>query len=87
MLDLYAGQSVSFTNTSTFSPTSYLWTFEGGNPATSTDPNPTVIYPSGGTFDVTFATTNSFGTTQSVLQNYVVVNDKPIISFSAIEMA
>lgn len=79
-----AGQSVSFTNTSTFSPTSYLWTFEGGNPATSTDPNPTVIYPSGGTFDVTFATTNSFGTTQSVLQNYVVVNDKPIISFSAI---
>ena len=79
-----AGQSVSFTNTSTFSPTSYLWTFEGGNPATSTDPNPTVIYPSGGTFDVTLATTNSFGTTQSVLQNYVVVNDKPIISFSAI---
>jgi photosystem II stability/assembly factor-like uncharacterized protein len=47
------GGSVQFTDQSTGSPTSWNWTFEGGNPATSTQQNPVVTYPTSGTFDVT----------------------------------
>ncbi len=46
------GSTVSFTDLST-SATSWLWTFEGGTPATSTDRNPVVTYNNTGVFDVT----------------------------------
>ena len=75
-------ESVQFTNTSTYSPTSYLWTFEGGTPATSTDENPVVQYMSGGTYDVTLSVTNANGTNQIILDNYIVVDPKPTVSYT-----
>lgn len=47
------GQPVSFTNTSNFSGSNISWTFTGGNPATSTDPNPSVVYNTSGRYRVT----------------------------------
>jgi uncharacterized delta-60 repeat protein len=47
-----AGQQVQFTNGSTGANLSYLWTFQGGSPATSTLQNPTVTYSAPGLYDV-----------------------------------
>ncbi len=60
-----AGNTVQFTDLSAGSITSWNWTFEGGNPATSTEENPVVTYPSEGTYDVTLEVTD--GTTTSSL--------------------
>jgi len=38
------GETVTFTDTSVGDPTSWLWEFEGGTPATSTEQNPTVQF-------------------------------------------
>jgi PKD repeat protein len=38
------GESVTFTDQSIGSPTSWSWEFEGGTPATSTEQNPTVTF-------------------------------------------
>jgi hypothetical protein len=50
------GTSVTFTNTTSGGyigvPETYQWFFEGGNPATSTDKDPVVVYDNCGTFDV-----------------------------------
>jgi PKD repeat protein len=72
-----AGQSVTYTNTSTGSPTSYLWTFTGGTPATSTATNPTVTYATAGTYTVALTATNGSGSNTSTQTNYITVNALP----------
>lgn len=47
-----AGGSVSFTDQSYHNVTSRTWTFTGGSPATSSDPNVTVTYSAPGTYAV-----------------------------------
>lgn len=49
--------TINFTNKST-SATSYKWTFEGGNPATSTEENPIVVFTSAGSYEVTLEAFN-----------------------------
>ncbi len=46
------GDTVQFTDMSSGSPVSWQWTFDGGDPATSTDQNPAVSYIVPGTYDV-----------------------------------
>ena len=56
-----AGATVSY-NDYTYNTTSVdyrIWTFEGGQPATSTDENPTVTYDEGGSFSVELYVENS----------------------------
>jgi len=72
-----AGQSVTFTNTSTGSPTSYLWSFTGGTPSTSSATNPTVIYNTAGTYTVALTATNGAGSNTSTQTNYITVNALP----------
>lgn len=55
------GGEVSFTDLSTNFPTSWSWTFAGGDPATSTQRNPVVRYNSPGTYAVTLVATNTLG--------------------------
>ena len=53
---------LNFTDQSTNSPTSWMWNFSGGNPATSTIQNPTnICYSAAGTFSVTLITSNLNG--------------------------
>ena len=63
--------TIAFTDTTSPTATSWLWTFEGGTPATSTAQNPTVTYATEGTFDVTLSVTNEFGTDQVTITDYV----------------
>lgn len=77
-LTIFVGGSVSFTDLSTNAPTSWLWTFEGGSPVTSTSQNPSnIVYNTAGTFDVTLVATNAYGSDTEFKANYVTVQVIP----------
>ncbi|MCK7589252.1 proprotein convertase P-domain-containing protein [Subsaxibacter sp. CAU 1640] len=65
--------TVNFMDTSSPAGTSWLWTFEGGTPATSTVQNPIVTYASEGTYNVTLSATNSYGTTELTETDFITV--------------
>lgn len=65
--------SITFSDLSSKSPDTWLWTFEGGTPSTSTEQNPTVTYSSHGTFDVTLVATNEGGENEIVKYDYINV--------------
>lgn len=68
-----AGSPVSFTDLSIGPPTSWSWTFAGGTPSTSTDPNPQVTYSSPGIYSVTLEATNSIGSNSVTKTSYIEV--------------
>ena len=53
--------TVVFNNVSGNNPTNYQWTFEGGDPMTSTAFSPAVSYAAPGTYNVTMISENAFG--------------------------
>ena len=65
--------TIDFTDASVSAPaaTSWLWTFEGGTPATSTLQNPIVTYNTDGIFDVTLSVTNVQGTNTITETDYI----------------
>jgi PKD repeat protein len=67
------GQSVQFTSTSTGSPTSYSWTFQGGTPGTSTTQNPSVTFNTAGTYNVSLTVSNANGNNTSNQTGYITV--------------
>ncbi len=53
----------------------WLWTFEGGEPATSTDQFPMgIVYPSTGSFDVSLEVTNPDGSDLITKPDFIMVN-------------
>jgi PKD repeat protein len=72
--NLFAGETVDFTDQSTNSPASWLWEFEGAEPSSSTLQHPSTIrYPVEGTYDVTLTVTNIFGEDELLKENYIDV--------------
>lgn len=69
--------SVTFTDQSINSPTSWQWTFPGGTPSSSTLQNPQIQYLTAGTYSVTLIATNSSGSNTLVKTNYINVNPLP----------
>jgi hypothetical protein len=68
------GGQVTFTNLSSPDATSFLWTFEGGIPATSTAKNPPAItYNTSGAFNVTLKATNEWGDMTLAKIDYIYV--------------
>jgi PKD repeat protein len=79
-INLCKGIGSTFTNLSLHA-TSYLWTFEGGNPATSNQANPTVIWDSTGTKIVTLIASNAYGSdTISMTLNIIGNPPAPTLS-------
>jgi PKD repeat protein len=70
------GSEVTFTDLSLNFPTEWLWTFEGGDPNSSTEKNPSVTYNSPGTFDVTLIVKNELGSDTLTLRDYVTVSEE-----------
>jgi len=65
---------------------SWAWAFEGGVPATSTIRNPTITYPSPGTYNVTLVVTNSSGNSLKTKQSYITINTtNPILVSPIVE--
>ena len=71
------GTCTDFTNLSV-NGTSYLWSFQGANPSTSTDVNPTnICYNTPGTYAVELITTNAVGSDTLTLNNFLTVYPNP----------
>lgn len=81
--------SDSFTFSSINStPTSFQWTFPGGLPVSSSSSNPTVIYNSPGSYDVTLVASNSQGCSEIfTVEDYIRVFPQPGVSFTANDSA
>ena len=75
-----SGQTITFTNTSTGSPTSYSWSFPGGTPSTSIEASPVVTYSTSGNYSVTLIATNVNGSNTLTNPNSITINDLPIVS-------
>ncbi|AFV25370.1 cell surface protein [Methanolobus psychrophilus R15] len=73
--------AVNFTDTSSNAPTSWEWSFGDGN--TSTDQNPTHIYVSAGTYNVSLNVTNVGGSNVSTQLSYITTAITPVANFSA----
>ena len=70
-----AGEDVRFEeSTYNGSVDDYLWTFEGGDPATDDDDNPQVTYNTPGVYDVTLQVSNSVGSDTRTEENMVIVS-------------
>jgi len=67
-------------------PHSWSWTFEGGTPETSNEPNPTgIVFENEGTFEVTLTVTNPDGTDTKAVAGYITVIEGllPIVDFTS----
>lgn len=70
------GENIQFTDRTLYgNPVSYNWSFEGGQPATSTIKNPIVTYNNKGSYDVSLTVTNAQG--NSSIVNYKKIAVRP----------
>ncbi len=74
-----AGQTVTYTNTST-GAASFNWTFPGGSPGSGSTSPIVVTYAAGGTYTTTLTATNGFGTNTST--QTITVNALPTVSMT-----
>lgn len=80
------GTSINFMDLSLGLPSSWLWTFAGGSPASSTLKNPVgIAYNTAGIYNVTLVSTNSFGTNTLTRTGYITVTSTPlpVVDFTA----
>jgi len=71
------GTCADFINNST-NATTYLWSFPGANPSTSTDVNPSnICYSNPGSYNVQLIATNANGSDTLTLTNYITVYPYP----------
>lgn len=73
--------SINFINLSS-NATTFLWTFPGGTPSTSTDQNPTIVYNTPGIYNATLAASNAAGTTTFEQTNLITVLGLPSPSYT-----
>lgn len=75
------GGQISFTDLSSNFPTAWSWTFEGGDPNTSTLRNPKVDYNVPGVYSVTLTASNALGTSTPLeMIGYVTVSEEGLCS-------
>lgn len=60
------GGSLHLTDLSTGNPVSWEWSLPGAETETSTEQNPTAVYPAAGTYDVTLTVTDAEGHTSTL---------------------
>lgn len=76
---IFIGNSITFTDTSTGTPSLWTWSMPGATPNYSNEANPTVVYESGGVYNVTLTVRNEFGADEVVFENFITVEAPPII--------
>jgi PKD repeat protein len=74
--------SVQFNDMSDNNPESWLWTFEGGNPASSTEQNPLVAFEEPGSYRVTLEVSNQYGSSKAVYDSLITVYNVPEPNFA-----
>ena len=84
------GETVEFIDLSTANPYRWNWVFEGGTPAASNQPNPSVVYTTEGTYNVKLTVSNNIGADEITKEMYIVVSatdpctEPPVADFSAV---
>lgn len=73
--------TISFTDLSTNAPTSWAWSFPGGEPASSTEQNPVVTYSTPGSWSATLIASNAFGHDTITIPVAVTASEPPSSSF------
>ncbi|WP_290792386.1 PKD domain-containing protein [Flavihumibacter sp. UBA7668] len=69
----YTGGSITFEDQSLGNVQTRAWTFEGGNPATSSDANPVVSYAVPGRYKVSLTVSNTENSSDKVEEQYILV--------------
>jgi len=83
-MELCIGDCINFTYTGSGTPTQFEWTFEGASTATGNVSSPqNICYPNAGTFAVELTITNSCGTFDAIIEDYIQVNVGGAITISA----
>jgi PKD repeat protein len=75
--------SIFFTNISSDNVRKYYWSFPGGTPDTSNAKDPAVTYSLPGIYDVRLIVENGYGRDTFIREQYVKINDKPLVNFTA----
>ncbi|MCB2208182.1 MAG: PKD domain-containing protein [Bacteroidetes bacterium] len=79
-------QSIDFTDKTLGAPSTWEWTFYGGEPETSTEQNPTgIVYSEDGTYDVRLIVSNDVGDDTLVMEDFITASGSllPEVHFSA----
>lgn len=84
-LSILYGQPVNFRDLSAGIPTSWSWSFPGGNPSLSNLQNPVVTYPLPGIYTVRLSVSNSHGTDSLTKTNYIRVRGPLMNPFLALQ--
>lgn len=77
--EICAGNSIVLTDLSLNNPEEWSWSFPGGNPETSNDPNPTITYNNPGIYSVSLEVVNSGGSSIEIKSSYIIVNENPTV--------
>lgn len=67
------GDTVSYKDMTIKTPTSLLWTFQGGTPSSSTLTNPKIIYNTAGVYDVKLIAYSNLGNDTIVKKSYITI--------------
>jgi PKD repeat protein len=73
--DICDGEMVNFTSNSIGNVETYSWTFEGGEPATSDEENPSVVYATAGTYNVSLTISDGATDNTMLKEGYIVVHN------------
>jgi len=77
------GNEIDFSDQSSGNPTSWAWTFDGGNPSSSTEQNPTnILYETAGTYSVSLTVTKDGNTSTETKTDFIQVYNTPTADFS-----
>lgn len=81
----FGGGTINFTDLTSNGPTSWSWSFPGGNPSSSTQRNPAgVSYANTGRYTVSLTTTNANGSNTKTMTGYVTVAGVTMNNFSLV---
>ena len=69
------GMQVTFTSMASQNTETVEWTFEGGEPAASTETAPVVTYAEAGVYSVTMKAVNAEGEAEKIQEGFIVVDD------------
>ncbi len=73
--DICDGEMVNFTSNSVGAVTTYNWSFEGGEPATSDEQNPVVVYSTAGIYSVSLTVGDGTNENTMTKAGYIVVHN------------
>lgn len=77
-----AGSPVAFTNTSTGAPTSWTWSFPGGQPSTHAGSSPPpIVYPSPGYYSVSLTVNDGVASQTMTVNNAITVTGGAVLPF------